>query len=165
MNWAKQSAVLVGLIARVSDMNLMKFLPVAQSLANLSKDPAVKVGAIIVDDDGNLLSSGWNGFPRGVIDSHHRLNSRELKLCFVVHAEANAIAQAARTGARVYGANIIVTERHPCRSCAGLIIQAGIRRVYAPVMGDDANQQWHDDRKFAQTMFNEAGVDVIEYER
>lgn len=145
------------------NMDLMRFLPVAQSLANLSKDPAVKVGAIVIDDDGNLLSSGWNGFPRGVEDSTHRLQSRELKLCFVVHAEANAIAQAARTGARLHGASIIVTERFPCKSCAGLIIQSGIKRVYAPVMGDDSNQQWHDEKQFASVMFNEAGVDVFEY--
>ena len=144
-------------------MDLMKFLPVAKALAGLSKDPAAKVSALVIDDDGNLLSSGWNGFPRGVHDDVHRIDSRELKRCFTVHAEANAIAQAARTGARLLGANILVTERFPCKACAGLIIQAGIKRVYAPIMGDDANQQWRDDRQFSMVMFNESGIQVIEY--
>lgn len=145
-------------------MDLMRFLPVAQAIAGLSKDPAVQVGALVIDDDANLISTGFNGFPRGVADSEHRLKSRELKLCFVVHAEANAIAQAARTGAKTRGANLIVTERYPCKSCAGIIIQAGIKRVYAPVMNaTKTNRQWIDDKAFSSKMFAEAGVEVVEY--
>lgn len=146
-------------------MEITKLIPVINAIASLSKDPACKVGCGIIDDDGNLLSSGWNGFPRGVEDSAHRLQSRELKLCFVVHAEANAIAQAARTGARLHGASIIVTERFPCKSCAGLIIQSGIKRVYAPIMNPaETNRQWFEDMDFSMTMFKEAGVQVINYE-
>lgn len=147
-------------------MDLLRFLPVAEAVAGLSKDPAVKIGAMVVDDDANVLSLGFNGFPRGVNDAEYRLKSRELKLCFVVHAEANAIAQAARTGTRLIGANLIVTERYPCKTCAGLIIQAGIKRVYAPIMSKKhANQQWFEEKEFSEKMFRESGVDVIEYSK
>lgn len=145
-------------------MNLLRFIPVAEAIAGLSKDPAVKIGALVIDDDANIVSAGFNGFPRGVDDANHRLKSRELKLCFIVHAEANAIAQASRTGAKTMGASMIVTERYPCKTCAGLIIQAGIKRVYAPVMNkEDTNQQWFDEKEFAEKMFIESGVEVVEY--
>lgn len=145
-------------------MELMRLLPVAQAVAGLSKDPSQQIGAIIVDDDANILSVGFNGFPRGVHDHEHRLSNRAVKLTMVVHAEANAIAQAARTGVRVVGASMIVTGLFPCSRCAGLIIQAGIKRIYAPIMDKEANRQWHDDRQFSMTMFNEAMVEVTEYE-
>lgn len=144
-------------------MELMRLLPVAQAVSGLSKDPSTKVGAVIVDDDANIISAGFNGFPRGVSDHVHRLSNRPIKLTFTVHAEANAIAQASRTGAKTMGASMIVTGLFPCSKCSGLIIQAGIKRVYAPIMTEEANQQWHDDRKFSMTMFDEAGVDVVEY--
>lgn len=145
-------------------MDLMRFLPVAKAIAGLSKDPACKVAALIIDDDANLISTGFNGFPRGVIDHDYRLQNRNLKLCMIVHAEANAIVQAARTGAKTYGANMIVTERYPCSTCAGLIIQAGIKRVYAPIMRvEETNQQWIDDKEYSEKMFRESGVEIIEY--
>lgn len=119
---------------------------------------------MIIDDDANLISAGFNGFPRGVHDHDYRLKNRKLKLCMVVHAEANAIVQAARTGAKTHGANMIVTERYPCSTCAGLIIQAGIKRVYAPIMdAAETNQQWIDDKEFSEKMFREAGVQITEY--
>jgi dCMP deaminase len=146
-------------------MDLLKFLPVARAMAELSKDPAVKLAALIIDDDGNLLSSGWNGFPRGVMDAEHRLTNRGIKLLFVVHAEANAIAQAARTGARLKGASIIITERFPCSSCAGLIIQSGIKRVYAPLMDPSTtNSEWFESQEVSAKMFVEAGVGIFIYD-
>src|SRR5574343_377347 len=142
-------------------MDLLRFVPVVNAIAGLSKDPSAKVGSLIIDDDASIISAGFNGFPRGVVDSCHRLNSRELKLLFVVHAEANAIAQAARTGAKTIGENMIVTERYPCATWAGLIIQAGIKRIYAPVMDRaETNRQWIEEKVFAEKMFGEAGVEI-----
>ena len=136
-----------------------KFLSVAEAVAAFSKDPSTKVGAVIVDDDCNVLATGWNGFPRGVTDSEERLCHKETKYKFVVHAEANAIAASARTGRRLDGATIVVSSLYPCQVCAGLIAQAGIKRVIAPKI---SNERWMESNMVARTIFAEAGVEVIE---
>ena len=145
-------------------MNILKFINIAKSISNMSKDPSTKVGAIIVDDDFTILSTGFNGFPRGVVDSYERLTDRPTKLKFISHAEANAIAQAARVGAKLKGSTLVITALHPCSNCAKLIIQAGIVRVITPVMdGESVNEQWIAERELSNVMFDEAGVEVIYY--
>lgn len=146
-------------------MDLLKFVRVAESIASLSKDPSTKVGALIIDDDANIISTGFNGFPRGVNDMRERYQIREMKLKLVAHAEANAIAQAARAGHRTHGANLIVTALYPCTNCTGLIIQAGIKRVFAPVMDPvEANRFWFQEQRISKMMFEEADVTVIDYD-
>lgn len=146
-------------------MDLLKFVRVAEAIASLSKDPSTKVGALIIDDDANIISTGFNGFPRGVSDMSERYQLRELKLKLVTHAEGNAIAQAARAGHKTYGANLIVTALYPCTNCAGLIIQAGIKRVFAPVMDPhEANQFWFEEQAVSKMMFEESGITVIDYD-
>ena len=144
-------------------MNLLKFIAVAEAMASLSKDPRTKVGAVIVDDDGNILSTGWNSFPRGVDDDPARYADRTVKNQLVSHSEANCIAQAARNGVRLKGANMLLTELFPCSNCAKLIIQAGIRRVYAPVMRGDHSPEWFHEKEISDLLFSEAGVEVVEY--
>lgn len=141
-------------------MNPLSFLGVAQAMAALSKDPSTQVGAVCVDRDNTILSVGFNGFPRGVTDDPARYAHRPTKYAFIAHAEANAIAQAARVGARLLGASLILTELHPCSECAKLIIQAGIERVYAPISD---NPRWSEDAAVAAAMFMEAGVKVIRF--
>ncbi len=144
-------------------MNHNKLITIVNSIASLSKDPSTKVGAIIFDDDSNILSTGFNGFPRGVVDSTERYNDRPTKYKFVCHAEANAISQAARVGARLLGSNIIVTAMWPCSNCAKLIIQAGIKRVFVPIQQLEAQQRWQDDIDITTIMFAEANIQVEEY--
>ena len=144
-------------------MNLLKFIVVAEAMASLSKDVRTKVGAVIVDDDGNILSTGWNSFPRGVDDDPARYADRTVKNQLVAHAELNAVSQAARNGVRLKGANMLLTELFPCSNCAKLIIQAGIRRVYAPVMRGDHSPEWFHEKEISDLLFSEAGVEVVEY--
>ncbi len=144
-------------------MNPLRFLPVALAVAGLSKDESTKVGAIILDEDCNILATGFNGFPRGVKDTPERYTDKTVKYSLVSHAEANAIAQAARTGARLLGSTMIVTSLYPCSGCAKLIIQAGIKKVYAPKQGDEINPKWIAEAMISRQMFGEAGVEVIEY--
>lgn len=143
-------------------MNVLKLVSIAKAYAALSKDPSTKVGAIIVDDDCNVLSEGFNGFPRGVSDLHTRYQDRPTKYQFTAHAELNAISQAARKGVKTLGGTLIVTALHPCNVCAGAIIQAGIKRVYAPI--NNANNRWDSATEVAKTMLAEAGVEVLPYE-
>lgn len=143
-------------------MNPLKLLVVAQAISKLSKDPSTKVGATIIDDDCNVLSMGFNGFPRGVNDSPDRYTDRPTKYKYVVHAELNAIAQAARNGIRLMGSTLLVTALYPCSNCAKAIIQSGIKKVLTPKMPN--NDRWNEESEISKTMFEEAGVVVELYE-
>lgn len=141
-------------------MNPLKFVGIAQAVSQMSKDPRTKVGALIIGPGMEIRASGWNGFPRGVDDTEERYNDRETKYKFVVHAEANAIANAARSGVSTEGCSLIATALHPCNECAKLIIQAGITKVYAPL--PEAEGRWATSFEVASTMFSESGV-VVEF--
>jgi len=138
----------------------VRFINLATHIAQWSKDPSTKVGAVIVDSQRRVVSLGYNGLPRGVHDDYHILNNKELKLQVVKHAEENAILNSLL---RPAGCTIYVTH-HPCASCAGSIIQSGITRVvFLSVPVDNTfNQRWRQSIELAQTMFEQAGVEVLE---
>ena len=69
----------------------LRFLELAKLVSTWSKDPSTKVGAVIIDDNRRVVSVGYNGFPKGVRDSEHRLGNREVKYNYMVHAERNAM--------------------------------------------------------------------------
>lgn len=136
----------------------LRFLQMAEHVAEWSKDPSTKVGAVIVRPDRTIASVGFNGFARGVLDTAERLSNRELKYPLTVHAEPNAILSAHEP---VRGHTLYVSPLSPCSNCAGVIIQSGIGRVVAKC-GHVANpSQWSDSFKLALTAFDEAGVSVI----
>jgi len=137
-----------------------KFLDVAALVASWSKDPSTKVACVITDNDHNVLSSGYNGFPRGVADDD-RLHMRETKMKLIVHAEANAVAAAARNGHTLKGGTAYITLP-PCSQCAALLIQAGVRRlVYLKAVN---MERWAADWAIAQGLLTEAGVQFEEVE-
>ncbi len=103
-----------------------KMMGLAEHVAQWSKDPSTKVGAVLVDPCFRVVSVGYNGFPRNVEDTTERYNDRETKYGFVVHAEINAILNAVD----ISRARSIYTTLFPCRECAKAIIQAGIREVF-----------------------------------
>ena len=139
-----------------------RFLELAQHIAAWSKDPSTKVGAVIVDSDKRIVSTGYNGLPRGTQDTQHRLGNRHLKYNLIIHAEENALLYARQP---LSGCTIYVSAMPPCSRCAAKIIQTGITRVVAPMPNDDVTiDRWSDDWIAAQTMYDEAGVvlDVID---
>lgn len=130
----------------------------AHLAASMSKDPSTKVGAAIFDDKKRVVSTGYNGPPRGTEDS---IADRETKLRRTLHAELNAILFAQRDLA---GCTIYVTH-HPCAQCAAVIVQSGIESVVAPRPSNDAfSHRWTDDIREAQAIFKEAGVRLRLYE-
>ena len=137
-------------------MNLRKYYPIAQAVAQLSKDPSTKVGAVIIDQRGCIRAVGYNGFPRGVDDDPGRYADRNIKLRLVAHAEANAIANAAAVGTPLEGCSIVVTK-YPCHECAKLIINAGIETVLTK---QEDIGSWIDSALTASWMFDESGVKV-----
>lgn len=136
----------------------VRFLALADHIAGWSKDPSTKVGCVVVDRDRRILATGYNGFPRGVIDADHRLTTRPMKHALIVHAEANAVSAAARNGVSLHGSTAYVT--HPCcAQCAALLAQAGVRRV---VYKGELRADWAESAVYGQMIFREA---CVEYER
>jgi dCMP deaminase len=131
-----------------------RFLELAGLIATWSKDSTM-VGCVIVGENGEVLATGYNGPPRGVDDKIERLE-RPAKYMWTAHAEENAIANAARVGARLLGAAAFVTHQ-PCSRCAGMLINAGIRRVY---VGDGLTSMPEEEFTVAAAKFLEAGVTV-----
>jgi dCMP deaminase len=130
----------------------------ARHVATLSKDPSTKVGAVIFDPKRRIVSAGYNGFARGVLDTDSRLNHRETKYKLVLHAEKNAILFA--TGS-THDCTLVVT--HPCcAQCAALMIQAGIAHVIWPKPAPEFEERWRHDLLLTWEQFNEAGVAVTE---
>lgn len=134
-----------------------RFLDLAQHISSWSKDPSTKVGAVAVRDR-RVLATGYNGFPRGVADLPGRLADRNEKLLRTVHAEANIIAQAARSGVSLDRATVYVWPFLPCSSCCTLLIQAGIKRVVVPDM--PIPDRWSESFDMSQKMFKEATVEL-----
>ena len=128
-----------------------RFLDLAEHIAQWSKDPRTKVGAVIVDEKKRVVSVGYNGFPRGVDDIPDRYEDRETKHLFVAHAERNALDNAPLM---VDGCTLYVPLL-PCNECAKSIIQKGITRVvtYTPDR-DGTGFNWDITKK----MFEESGV-------
>lgn len=130
------------------------FQSLALAVSSKSKD-TTKVGCVIVGVDNEILSTGWNGFPRGVAQCKLR-EERPAKYDWTIHAECNAIANAARSGVSLKGSTAYVTHC-PCKGCAGMLIQAGIKRVVAAegsLVGTDFGLD------IAKTMFQEAGIEL-----
>ncbi len=139
-------------------MNIKKYFPIAHAVADLSKDPNPKVGALIIDARGSIRAVGYNGFPRGVSDDPLRYSDRQTKYRYVAHAEANAIANAAAVGTPLEGCSIVVTK-YPCRECAKMIINAGIKRVITPSYG--IMSDWAESNRDAALMFLESKTAII----
>lgn len=143
----------------------LKFLPDARAAQGRSKDRSTKVGAVALDDALVIKGSGYNGFPRGVNDDREERHERPAKYRWTVHAEMNVIAQAARQV--LEGTTLVLTSLHPCATCAGMLIQAGVKRVLAPEIKHpgtgEARFDWTEDEKIAFEMLSEAGVEVLFY--
>jgi len=118
------------------------------------------VGAIVVKDK-RILSTGYNGAPTGIKHCleagclREKLNiesGKNHELCRGIHAEQNAIIQAAYHGVSIKGASLFCTNL-PCSICAKMIINAGINRIcYASGYADSMSEE----------MLKEAGIDIIQ---
>lgn len=110
------------------------WMDIADRFGEQSKCKSRQVGAILVLE-GRLFSQGWNGAPRGSTtesclrcSSCHHQSGKDLDKALCSHAEANAIANAARAGRSTIGSTIYCTT-YPCAECAKLIVGAGIVEV------------------------------------
>lgn len=140
-----------------------RFMEMTELVSTWSSCIRRQVGAIIVKDK-RILTTGYNGAPAGVNSCKDREQCIRIErniasgtcqeICYAVHAEQNAICQAAKLGLSIDGATLYCTHQ-PCTICARLIINSGIKKVvYKNGYPDD----------FSLELFKEAGVEIVKYE-
>lgn len=143
----------------------VRFMQMARLVASWSScyQENRQVGAVIVKDK-RILTTGYNGAPSGLVSCKDKGECLRKKLniasgtrqeiCYAVHAEQNAIVQAAKMGISVNGATIYVTHQ-PCSICTKIIINSGIKKViYREGYPDE----------FSMQLFAEAGVEIIKFD-
>jgi len=139
------------------------FLTIARQVASRSTCLRRKVGAVLVADK-RILATGYNGAPRnmrhcretGCLREQMGVPSGERhEICRALHAEMNALLQAAAHGVRSEGATLYCTNQ-PCALCAKMAVNAGVRRVVAVDGYPDA---------LALEMLAEAGVELVRRDR
>ena len=141
------------------------FVNIAEVVKLKSKDINTQIGAVIVGRDHEIVSTGYNSFPRGIKDLEPERQERPEKYYWMEHAERNAIYNAARIGVSTNHCTIYLTCGMPCADCARAIINAGIRTIYCKsgdVGAKDA--RWVEHAKRSEIMFKESDVRVIYYE-
>jgi len=135
------------------------FMEIARVVATRSSCLRRQVGAVLVKNR-QILATGYNGVPRGIAHCEERGCLRDelgipsgerQELCRGLHAEQNAIIQAAYHGAAINGAEVYTTLR-PCITCAKMLINAGVLVVY--YCGDYPDA-------LAMELFEEAGTQLI----
>lgn len=136
------------------------FMQMAELTSKRSTCLRRKVGAIIVKDR-HIIATGYNGAPRGIPhcdekggcyrQQHNVPSGQRHELCRALHAEQNAIIQAATLGQSIEGATIYITHQ-PCVICAKMIINAGIKRIIVKEGYPD---------ELAVEILQEAGIKVV----
>jgi dCMP deaminase len=141
-----------------------RFMELAKTIGHWSScyQANRKIGAVIVRNK-RILTTGYNGAPAGLtscLDKGRCMrrdraipSGTQHELCYAIHAEQNAIIQAAKIGVSIEGATLYCTHQ-PCVICAKMIINAGIARVVYGEGYPDA---------FAQELLKEASVTIERY--
>ena len=140
-----------------------RFMQVARTVGTWTSCIRRPVGAVIVKNH-RILTTGYNGAPQGIMSCKDRGECLRDKLqipsgtrqemCYAIHAEQNAVVQAAKTNVSVDGATIYVTHQ-PCSLCTRILINAGIKRiVYAEGYPDE----------FSLKLIKEAGIKLDKME-
>jgi len=139
-----------------------RFLEMAKLVASWSKDPSTQVGSVAVRNR-TVIAQGYNGFPRGVDDHELYYLNRAIKYKRIVHAEMNAIFNAAENGVSLRDATIYTVGLPVCHDCAKGLIQVGIKRVVTPKI--NTPDHWKASIALTEEMFREADIkwDQIKY--
>ena len=134
-------------------------MQIASDVATRATCDRKHIGAVIVRDKV-ILSTGYNGAPRGMAhcdDEGHEIV--EGHCVRTVHAEANAVAQAAKNGISIDGATLYTTAS-TCYDCFKLIINAGIKRV---VFGEFYSSRYGASERVL-TLAKGAGIDMVNWQ-
>jgi len=141
-----------------------RFMEVAMLISTWSKDRSTKTGAVVIGEDREIRSTGYNGFVRGVDDDVNERHERPTKYDFFEHAERNAIYNACLCGVSLKGC-ILYATHPPCVNCARAIIQSGIKTIVTNKLEErkdiKGQETWRDHLSHSEQMFKEANIEYI----
>lgn len=134
-----------------------RFMQIAKTVGSWTSCIRRPVGAVIVKNH-RILTTGYNGAPQGINSCKERneclRNTLEIpsgtrqEMCYAIHAEQNAVVQAAKLGVNIDGATIYITHQ-PCSLCTRILINSGISRIVY-------NEGYPDD--FSLKLLKESGI-------
>ena len=137
------------------------FMTMVYLVATRSKDKMTHVGAVVIGPDKEIRTTGYNSFPRGIIDWKEDRQERPEKYYWFAHAEINAIANAALIGVSLRDCTMY-TNGVPCSTCGRAIINAGIKKVVFDLNWHFQNsKKWEEEAKRTEQMFREADVELV----
>ncbi len=139
----------------------LRFLKIAKEISSWSKDPSTQVGAIAVNDK-RIIATGYNGFPSGIDDTQSRLDDRNTKLSYMIHAEKNLIYNATLYGVSLNKSTVYIYGLPCCNECFKALIQVGVLRVVMPDIKKHA-KNWTKDCEFAKINMKNVGIKIDEY--
>lgn len=136
------------------------FREVAHVIKSKSKDQYTKIGAVIVGRDNEIISTGYNSFPRGIDDGRRERQERPEKYYWFSHAETNAIVNAARIGVSTKGSKMYLTCGVPCADCMRNIINSGIEEIWIERNGGAVGKKWEESGERSLKMAEEMGLKI-----
>ena len=138
------------------------FINIAEQVKLKSKDKRTQIGVVIVGKDNEIVSTGYNSFPRGIVDDSDERQERPEKYFWFEHAERNAIYNAARIGVSTLGTTMYMTCGMSCSDCARAIINSGVSKIVLRKGKGAKGDKWNESSIRSMKMFDEAGV-IVEY--
>jgi dCMP deaminase len=140
------------------------FRTIVHTVKLKSKDESTQIGAVVVNSDNAIVSTGYKSFPRGINDCVSERQERPEKYFWMEHAERNALYNAARIGVSTKGCTMYLTCSVSCTDCARGIINSGISKVVMEREGGAKGPIWEGHEKRSLQMFKEASVEVEYYD-
>jgi dCMP deaminase len=131
------------------------FMEMVDLIATRSKDPNTQIGAVIVNNNHDILSTGYNGMAPGMIETPE-IWERPTKYDYVIHGETNAIIRAAKLGVAIDGGTLYTTG-FPCNNCARNVVAAGIKKVVCFAWDRD----WDGKGAISRDLYDKTGVKYL----
>ena len=145
----------------IREDKIIKYFKLCKFQADLfSKDPSTKVCCLFIDPISlRILSTGYNGMPRKINENISERWERPCKYKYVVHAEANGIYNASRSGVSLENSACFVNF-FPCSTCTKGLIQIGISMLIT-TEPDFNHVTYCEDFKFSLEMLKEVNINII----
>ena len=138
------------------------FINIAEQVKLKSKDNNTKIGVVLVGKNNEIVSTGYNSFPRGINDNISERQEKPEKYFWFEHAERNCIYNAARIGVSTLGTTMYMTCGISCADCARAIISAGVEKIVLRSGKGAMSPKWQESAERSNQMFKEAGI-IVEF--
>jgi dCMP deaminase len=138
------------------------FINIAEQVKLKSKDNNTKIGVVLVGKNNEIVSTGYNSFPRGINDDVVERQEKPEKYFWFEHAERNCIYNAARIGVSTLGTTMYMTCGISCADCARAIISAGVEKIVLRSGKGAMSPKWQESAERSNQMFKEAGI-IVEF--